>query len=349
MQLSKVSPARRGRFAKNDETLEIVSIKTSTIEDLKIIRGEDCLYPATVDFVNGENILFVGPTGGGKTVRANALLIGDNYDHLLKGKLDKVKVNVIVKHVNMVIVNSPSELEFEKEITDGTTHKSAVGIAEFIRDHGYHTRGEFELAELEKEEILMGQKGTLTIHALMIDDLDRVQDPVLMNSFMKFLSDQRHILYDGQERYLKLQCIASSNSSVGRPKSMYISAKGIDGAVANRFALRYVPSQNLEAILTEEFPQYTEAVRKLAGFAEKIRVLQQEEGTFSSIGEISMRQLRPRMRQIRDGLITPEEACERLLLGVPHDSEEKVIADNLVAAYLGYGHSKSNRAFGGMW
>ena len=328
---------RIGRTKGKTASEQTTVLKTYRKEALRV-ESDDPVFAAALDIVFGRNAMFTGPTGGGKSIRSEALIISENYVELLKDtKLNGIEVQIEHKTVNLIPVLANQELEFTVNIENGNTSRTPTSIAEFIFAQGFCDRESYLEAEEKNNQVLISGKGTVRRYVLFIDDFDRVQHRSIPNAFMKFIEDARHEFSWHQERrFMNLQAVASSNSTAGSVSNKYLGSQGLDLAIHNRFQAYYVPDSSYLEILKSEFPEL-----KHHGFIDKLcwmaLDLKQEmtQGSFQDLGEITLRQLRPIVEQhILAG--TPAfQAAGKLLSGIGVGNGQRDKADHVLNKYFG--------------
>lgn len=301
------------------------------------VSPDDCIYSAAKDLVCGENVLFIGEAGGGKTSRSEALNLADNFPKLLKGTpFGKIQVEIVSEEVDLIPILANLELLYEQQMKDSSTLKIPTMIAKFILAHGFEDETAFRQDMAARNRVLDSGKGKIRLCLLRVDDFDRVHGKEIPNAFMKFIDNYRHQLWNGAVRYLNLQCVATSNSSVGAGVlGRYLGSIGIDVAIYNRFFPYRVASANMEQILKQESPQAVHSfIDKLTGLVYDIHQ-QQWEGAFRPLGEISMRQLRPIVRQYALGLHDEITAAAKLFAALDRKDEEHEKAEMILNRYFG--------------
>lgn len=326
---------------------ELLSLETETVERLYVTQ-DDPLVMAALDMVSGRNVLFIGPTGTGKTVRQKALMQSENYPFLLAHtRWAKITVDIDFLELDLVQVIATPEVFFDVGVENGTSFRAPANIAAFILQHGYKTRAEFLQADLHNQKVLNTGKGTVKIFVISADDLDRIANVAIQNVILKDIENVHHTFNwhkDDPVRYLNVQCIASSNSAYSSSSSKYYASKGIDLAIFNRFFAYHVDECNYEEILKAEFePQYHLFIEKLVSLALELR-RQIAEGGMVALGELSLRQLRPIVFLHAHAGMTEQQAAGKLVSSLPQGSDEHIQAMNLVNSYFGE-RRKSRFAF----
>lgn len=328
-------------LVEGDEKL--VYLLTKGTRKLVVLPG-DPVFQMAMDLVAGYNPLLLGPTGGGKTSRAQALLEASNYVQLLAGtKWQNIEVEIHSSVIDMTTVVVSSELIYDCNITKGTSSKDAVNLAEFVLTHGFRSRREL-VAQMEKHrEVLKTGRGKITIYGVYIDDFDRIPHPSLQNALMKSIEDHFHVYPwngKGREFYLNLQCVATSNSTYGDSSGRYIAAAGIDEALRNRFFSYHIGDDGTLNVLRSEFdPNYHSFIMKLVSLVSDTRKAV-SEGSLSSLGEVSLRQLRGIVEQVAFAGLPEEQGARKLFSGLNNKSDESEAAEELMNRYFGTGRSK---------
>lgn len=322
------------KASSQEESDVILSLRTSTPEPL-IVKRSDLICSAAKDLIAGGNVLFTGKSGAGKSVRKDALLQPENYKTIFAGTdLENIEVEITAIDVDLIPVLASGEVQYISTIENGSSFRKPVAIAEMLLKYGYKSEAEMLDAEKERKNVLKKKNGRIELKIIAVDDFDRTADVSITNAFMKFINDYKHNLYSGEVRHLNLQSIATSNSTCAGPQRGYHATKGIDVAIGNRFCTYSVERSNLHEILSQQFPQeFHGYIQKLCAMAEEI-MLETDEGSFSAIGEISLRQIRKCVEMVVYGIDTPKAAATRLLAGVPRDDNERVKADALIAKYF---------------
>lgn len=300
--------------------------------------------------VMSRNALFIGPAGGGKSVRCGALLCQDNYPIFLANtRLANVNVEIHSIEVNLIPVVTPAEISYEHtQDENGHWHKNLAGLDLFIYKHGFHNREDFEKSEAERLHVLNTGQGTLRIYVVWVDDFDRVQDSHMLNSFIRQIEDHHHVLVNQEVRWLNLQCVASSNSSIGRASRGYLGSQGLDMAVANRFLIFFVHMKDCKEILKAEYQGSNDFIDKLCNIATDI-TKKMAQGSYSSLGELGLRRLRPCVEaHIWTGM--PEEESANLLFTGLSDEHELAESRILMSKYFNLRKTgKSDLNFGATW
>ncbi len=324
------------------ETMEscdvLVALDTGGADVLRVQR-DDPIFSAALDLLSGRNVLFIGPTGSGKSLRSLSLQISGNYPSLLAGtRWENIEVEIKSIEIDLITVLANLELNYDCVIENGTSSKIPANIAAFILLNGHLSKTEFMAEKKRNETALRNGLGKIIIRVLHVDDFDRTQHPSIQNSFMKFIENQRHTFHwnpKDPERYLNLQCVASSNSICGTSQGKYIAAKGVDLAVYNRFFVYHVEEQMYAEILKNEFaPQYHGFIEKLVNLSMNIKK-EITEGSLTGVGEISLRQIRPIVEQHIHAGVPEIQAARKLLSAVSKISEENIRVEFLINSTFG--------------
>jgi hypothetical protein len=302
------------------------------------VAGNDPVFDAVLDVLQGNNVCFSGVTGSGKTMRGEALALESNYPVLLAGTyLEGLCVRVVNLTVDLVPMLANMELVYEAAITDGRSHKDATLVCEFLIRHGYVSQQEYLEHMRERDQALRTGSGEVTIFLISLDDIDRCMHRSLQNSFMKFLSNERHdfeYLKNIPPRFLKLQCVASTNSVCGVRNAKYLAAQGLDLAIQNRFISYHISPANVADILKADMAEEHHAfIDALVAFSEDVR-RHVEEGSLAAVGEISLRQLLTIVFQVAYMRVSGPQAAAKLLANVPRASEDGLLAETLLAKYF---------------
>lgn len=321
----------------------MIQLETDRGETLKVER-EDAVFSMARDVVAGRNVLAVGNSGTGKSVRGQSLVRSGNYAQLLANTpLKNLAVEVVHLEVDLIPILANLELIYEQNIENGNTFKTPANIAEFILHYGLKTKPEFLEQEAACQKVLASGEGKLNRYTLVVDDFDRTQNKTITNSFMKFIENRRHRLWNGEVRFLNLQCIASSNSTCGRSSARYIGSQGIDLAIYNRFRVYHIEEPGDTArILQAEFPSQSDFINRLVDLSTRIRA-QMAEGAFDSLGVISLRQLRPIVEDHAHFGVPPLDAAAVLFSPLAPTSEERVKAEMILNQC--FGKTPNNRRF----
>ncbi len=283
------------------------------------------------------NVLFIGESGCGKTRRCEALTLPENYPVLLAGTpLEDIEVRVDFVEVDLIQITANAELHYESCLQNGTFSREAALVADFILGHGTTHREEFEENTRRNRETLHRGRGVYHLHLLVVDDFDRCYREVA-SGFMKLIHGNRHVLQKlpHDTHYLRIQCLATSNSGLGTPSGKYSGAAGkLDLAVANRFNVLHLGDPPFETILARSFPSERDFCRTLAEIVGEIKS-RQAEGELEELGEVSLRQMLPIVEaKTRFGLCE-EAAATRLFSALPTTGESRSQADLILARRFG--------------
>lgn len=313
----------------------MIQLETDRAETLKV-DSHDPIFAMGRDIVSGRNVLAVGPSGSGKTVRSQVLTRSANYSRILANTpLNRLEVELVALELDLIPVLANLELIYEQNISNGNTFKTPVQIAEFLLKHGAATKTEFLEREQKAREALRRGEGKIVRSILMIDDFDRTQNKSITNSFMKFIENRCHRLWNGETRYLNLQCIGSSNSTCGRSAARYIGSQGIDLAIYNRFRVYHIEEAgDVARVLKAEFPGCEEFIDRLVEMAACARA-QMAEGSFDSLGVVSLRQLRPIVEDHALFGVPEMEAAGMLFSPISANSDERVKTDLILNQHFG--------------
>jgi len=283
------------------------------------------------------NVMITGDAGAGKTRRAESLIIGDNYRVFLDGSaLQEIEVHVRVIEVDLISTTASAELLYDSSLENGNFARQAAMVADFIKTHGTTDRAAFDARQADRSEVLRSGRGEVTLYVLVVDDFDRCYREI-QSSFMKLIHGIRHSFQrlKTPEYYLRLQCIATSNSGLGTPSGKYTAAAGrIDAAVANRFTIYHLPDPDFAQILMDRFPheaQFCQTLSELVAFTKS----KQRDGELECLGEVSLRQVLPLVEHKTRFGLTDEEAAARIFSPLPMEGDERTQANLILSRFFG--------------
>ncbi len=349
--VSKNTRSDRQEDSDRREGLGLRKISTLNGEKLIVSPQNDIVFDAARSLFHQNglgNVLFIGDAGSGKTRRAESLTLGENYPVFLDGTtLANIEVHIHSIEVDLISTSASSELLYDSRLEGGSFSRHAAIVADFILTHGTTDPAEFEARMQANRRVLETGQGIYTLYFLMLDDFDRTFRE-LQNSFLKLIHGVRHRFQrlNVPPYYLRLQCIATSNSSLGIPSGKYTAAAGrLDAAVANRFQIYWIPDADFENILVHHFPEEAGFCRMVAQMARLAKKMQ-KDGELESLGEISLRQVMPIIEhKIRYG-ISNEDAALRFFTALPDSGDERMQA-NLIMSQLFDKRSKKMDQFAG--
>jgi hypothetical protein len=285
------------------------------------------------------NVMFKGEAGSGKTRRAEALTISENYPIFLKETpLSGIEVHIEAIELDLVQITANAEIFYDVALEAGNFSRHAAIVADFILTHGTPSISDFEKKMKNNQTTLEKKRGHYFIYLVMVDDFDRTFRE-LQNALLKPIHGVRHtfqkLSLKEPVRYLKLQCIATSNSSLGAPSGKYSAAAGrLDLAVANRFLIFHCNDPDLYPILIDRFPDIPEDCRLITQLFIKIKE-KQADGELEALGEISLRQILAVLEIKRRYGLHMEAAASMLFSALPNTGDDREQADLLMARYFG--------------
>jgi MoxR-like ATPase len=336
---SVASRNARNRDHTDTQTSGVHEIATLNGEKL-IVTDQDVIFDAAKTLLCTRslgNVMFLGEAGTGKTRRAESLTLSDNYPVFLADTaLSGITVHIKMIEVDMISTNASAELLYDSTLEDGNFARQAAVVADFIQQHGTTDRREFDKKQLSNQKTLETGKGDYFLYLLLVDDFDRTYTE-LQNAFMRLIHGVRHTFQRLKTPpvFLRLQCIATSNSGLGTPSGKYCAAAGrIDQAVGNRFTVYNLPEPDFEYILNRCFPSVPDFCKLVARLVSHVKA-KQRDGELEKLGEVSLRQLFPLIEhKLRWGL-SNEEAAARLFLALPPDGDERTQANLIMSQYFG--------------
>ncbi len=305
-----------------------------------IVNDQDVVFDAARSMFHEHglgNIMLLGESGSGKTRRAESLTLSENFEIFLAGTpLEGIQVHVHMIEVDLISATASAELLYDSTLEAGSFSRNAAVVADFIMTHGTTDRAAFEEKQRIGRETLRTGKGEYHLYLLVVDDFDRTYRE-LQNAFLRLIHGVRHTFHrlkNTNPYYLRLQCIATSNSGLGTPSGKYSAAAGrIDAAVANRFTVYSLPDPDFASILTHRFPSeipFCQTISNLISHAKQ----KQRDGELESLGEISLRQALPLIEhKIRHGL-SDEDAASRLFSALP-EGDERTQANLVLSRFFG--------------
>jgi MoxR-like ATPase len=322
------------------EERDVREISTLNGEKL-IVTDQDVVFDAAKCLFHEHglgNIMFLGEAGSGKTRRAESLTLGENFPIFLAGTpLEGIHVHVHMIEVDLISTSASAELLYDSTLEAGSFARNAAVVADFIMTHGTTDRAAFEEKQQICRETLRSGEGEYHLYLLVVDDFDRTYRE-LQNAFLRLIHGVRHTFHrlkNTPPYYLRLQCVATSNSGLGTPSGKYTAAAGkIDAAVANRFTVYSLPDPDFAAILSHRFPgepSFCQTMSNLIAHAKQ----KQRDGELESMGEISLRQALPLIEhKIRHGL-SDEDAASRLFAALPPEGDERTQANLVLSRFFG--------------
>ncbi len=306
-----------------------------------IVTGQDIVFDAARTLFHEHglgNVMIIGDAGSGKTRRAESLTLGDNYPVFLAGTpLAGIQVRIHMIEVDLISTSASAELLYDSRLEAGSFAREAAVVADFIMAHGTPDRAVFEERQRANREVLRTGEGEYVMFLLVVDDFDRTYRE-LQNAFLRLIHGVRHTFHrlkGTPAYYLRLQCVATSNSGLGTPSGKYTAAAGkIDAAVANRFAVYHLPDPDFASILVRRFPEEPAFCRTLTELVASTKS-KQRDGELEGLGEVSLRQVLPLVEhKIRHGL-SDEEAASRLFTALPPEGDERTQANLILSRYFG--------------
>ena len=328
--------AKDGRESGSD-TAEIATLNGEKL----IVTEQDIVFDAARTLFHEQglgNVMIIGDAGSGKTRRAESLTLGENYTVFLAGTpLAGIQVRIHMIEVDLISTSASAELLYDSRLEAGSFAREAAVVAEFILAHGTQDRCVFEQRQQANRDVLRTGQGEYVLYLLVVDDFDRTYRE-LQNAFLRLIHGVRHTFHRLKGTppcYLRLQCVATSNSGLGTPSGKYTAAAGkIDAAVANRFAVYHLPDPDFAGILNRRFPEepaFCRTLTELVVFTKS----KQRDGELEGLGEVSLRQVLPLVEhKIRHGL-SDEEAANRLFSALPPEGDERTQANLILSRYFG--------------
>jgi len=335
-----VNPSAAGT-SEGCEVDSAAPVEVATLNGEKlIVARDDMMFDAARVLLSEHglgNVMITGDAGAGKTRRAEGLTMGGNFRVLLNGSpLEGIDVQVKVIEVDLISTTASAELLYDSSLENGNFARQAAMVADFIQTHGTTDRAEFDAHQAERSEVLRSGRGTVTLYVLIVDDFDRCYREI-QSSFMKLIHGNRHSFQrlKTPPYFLRLQCIATSNSGLGTPSGKYTAAAGrIDAAVANRFMIYHLPDPDFREILARRFPHeagFCRTLSELVAFTKS----KQRDGELESLGEVSLRQVMPLVEHKTRYGLTDEEAASRLFSPLPAAGDERTQANLILSRFFG--------------
>ncbi len=324
----------------HESEMRTVEIDTLNGEKL-IVTRQDVVFDAAKSMFHEHglgNVMIIGDAGSGKTRRAESLTLSENYPVFLADTpLAGIQVRIHMIEVDLISTSASAELLYDSRLEAGSFAREAAVVADFIMEHGTPDRAVFEQRQRANREVLRSGQGEYVLYLLVVDDFDRTYRE-LQNAFLRLIHGVRHTFHrlkGTPPYYLRLQCVATSNSGLGTPSGKYTAAAGkIDAAVANRFSVYHLPDPDFAGILTRRFPEDSAFCRTLTELV-SVTKSKQRDGELEGLGEVSLRQVLPLVEhKIRHNL-SAEDAANRLFSALPPEGDERTQANLILSRFFG--------------